>query len=495
MLTRREFLQLAGLAALWPYGCVQAPKEREGVWVNDVHSQLNRTRVDSVVSPATTQQLREVIRDAVGDGKAISVAGGRHAMGGQQFGTGTVFIDLNEHDTIIGLDQDAGIVEVEAGAQWPDLVDYLITEQNNSPKQWGIAQKQTGTDRLSIGGTLAANAHGRGLNMKPIIGDIDSFEIVDGQGDVKRCSRGENSELFRLAIGGYGLFGVITTVRLRLVPRQKVERVVELIDVSDLTEAFESRRREGFLYGDCQYAIDEDSPDYLRRGVFSCYRPIDPDTPIPDSQATLSPDNWSELIYLAHTNKAAAFERYSRYYLSTSGQIYWSDLHQLSTYMDDYHHILDRRLAIAQRATEIITEVYVPRSDLGAFLEEVREDFRQNNVNVIYGTIRLIEPDDESFLAWAKKPFVCIIFNLHTEHSTEGVTHSAEAFRRLIDMAVSRGGSYFLTYHRFARKDQVVACYPKFVEFLKLKRDYDPDGRFQSDWYRHYLDMFSNELG
>jgi hypothetical protein len=64
--------------------------------------------------------------------------------------------------------------------------------------------------------------------------------------------------------------------------------------------------------------------------------------------------------------------------------------------------------------------------------------------------------------------------------------HAGEAFRRLIDMAIARGGSYFLTYHRWARRDQVEACYPEFREFLAAKRERDPEERFQSDWYRHH---------
>jgi hypothetical protein len=36
----------------------------------------------------------------------------------------------------------------------------------------------------------------------------------------------------------------------------------------------------------------------------------------------------------------------------------------------------------------------------------------------------------------------------------------------------------------------VAACYPRFEEFLRLKRRYDPEGRFQSEWYRHYAALF-----
>jgi FAD/FMN-containing dehydrogenase len=86
--------------------------------------------------------------------------------------------------------------------------------------QWGINQKQTGADRLCIGGALAANIHSRGIHLKPIINDVESFVLVDANGNTLTCSRRENFELFRLAIGGYGLFGVIASVTLRLAPRR-----------------------------------------------------------------------------------------------------------------------------------------------------------------------------------------------------------------------------------------------------------------------------------
>src|SRR5262249_17242918 len=162
--------------------------------------------------------------------KPICIAGGRHAMGGQQFATGAVLIDMRPMNRIIALDAERGIVDVEAGIEWPQLVHGLIALQAGQPVAWGIIQKQTGAARLTLGGALAANVHGRGLALRPIIADVEKFTLMDADGRLLACSRSENSELFRLAIGGYGLFGVITRVRLRLMPRSKLERVVELID-------------------------------------------------------------------------------------------------------------------------------------------------------------------------------------------------------------------------------------------------------------------------
>jgi FAD/FMN-containing dehydrogenase len=174
--------------------------------------------------------------------------------------------------------------------------------------------------------------------------------------------------------------------------------------------------------------------------------------------------------------------------------VYWSDTHQLSIYPDNYHREIDQKVHAPYPGSEVIAEINVPRAMLKEFFDEVREDFRKNRVDLIYGTVRIIERDDETFLPWAKQPYACIVFNLHTVHSPEGIERSAEAFRRLIDMAARRGGTYYLTYHRYADRKQIESCYPQFAEFLRLKRKYDPEELFQSDWYRHHRTMFAGSL-
>jgi len=278
-------------------------------------------------------------------------------------------------------------------------------------------------------------------------------------------------------------------VTLRLVPRQKLRRVVEIIHADELPKRFEERIAQKFLYGDFQFSVDEKSPDFLQRGVFSCYEPIDEHEPVV-AKKELRDDDWLDLLRLAYTDREKAFKRYSDYYLSTNGQTYWSDTSQLSAYLSNYAQKL-RELIGGEESSLIITEIYVPRRDLPDFLAQAAKLLRSNRTTVIYGTVRLIEKDDESFLAWAKEPYACIIFNLLAFHTPPGIEASANSFRGLIDLAIARGGSYYLTYHKFAKTEQVLACYPQFKQFLELKRKYDPTERFQSDWYRYYRKLFA----
>lgn len=494
MINRRAFLKLAGVTALMPWGCVPYRPGSAGALLNDIHSGLNQTQVREVIAVRSLHDIQRAVERATAGRLALSVAGGRHAMGAQQFGTDSLHLDTRSFNRVLNLDPGSGLMEVEAGAQWPELIHASLAMQEGSARPWGIVQKQTGADRLSIGGAVSANIHGRGLTLKPFIGDLEAFTLIMGDGRTLRCSRSQNAELFKLAVGGYGLFGIVSSVTLRLMPRQKLRRVVELVNISEVMRRFEQRIQEGFMFGDCQFAIDPGSDHFLSRGIFSCYRPVDPATPIPDNQREIAEEQWLRLLYLAHEDKTKAFDVYAKEYLATNGQLYWSDTHQMSYYPDGYHRSLDQRIGASAPGSEMISELYVPRSELASFFADMREDFRRHGTEVIYGTIRLIERDDESFLAWARQPWACTVLNLHVSHTPGGIERAAAAFRRLIDLARKRGGSYFLTYHKWAAREQVLGCYPQFPEFLKLKRRFDPEERFQSDWYRHYRTMFADVL-
>jgi len=481
------------------------PERDARTLVNDIHSQLNATRVDAIVQPRDCAELMTVLALARAAGKSVSIAGGRHAMGGQQFGEASLLIDTRALGRVLAFDTERGLITVEGGILWPALLDYLDRAQQEQvqrrrkrdtaqvpDRQWGIIQKQTGADRLSLGGALACNAHGRGLTLKPIVDQVEAFDLLDHAGVVRTCSREHHSELFRLAIGGYGLFGVITCVQLRLRPRVKVQRIVTLGDTADITERFEERIRDGYLYGDFQFATDSTRESFLRRGVFSCYRPVAPETPLTPNPTRFHPNDWARLTHYSHTNKGLAFHVYTSRYLETSGQVYWADSQLSAAYVDHYHTDLDRALGARVKGSEMITEIYVDRARLAAFMEDARDALRTLGANVIYGTVRLIERDDETFLAWARDRFACVIFNLHVDHTPADVARVTEVFRALIDLGIQHRGSYYLTYHRWARKDQVERCYPQLPAFLALKREYDPDEVFQSNWYRHYRDMFAS---
>ncbi|MCG8650044.1 MAG: FAD-binding oxidoreductase [Pirellulales bacterium] len=460
------------------------------VLLNDIHSRLNRTRVRLVETPRSLDELQAIVGRS--EQTAISISGGRHAMGGQQFGEDTIHIDTRSLDQVLEFDAENGLIRVQAGIQWPALIERIREHDGRGKCNWSIRQKQTGASDLTLGGALAANAHGRGLTMAPFISDVESFTLIDCRGQALVCSRNDNESLFRLAIGGYGLFGIIHDVTLRLSPRRRVQRLVDVETIDRILARFRDEIRRGTLYGDFQFAIDHQSEDFLRRGIFSRYRPVDPATPIPHDQIYFSEEKWLSLLRLARTHRTEAYHQYVRFYQSTHGQIYDSDTHQLSTYVPRYHDRLADLPETAQ-GSEVISELYVPPESLTDFMQQAAEVLRQCQAPLTYGTVRLIQADHESFLNWAKQDYACVIFNLLTPETDAGRERTAVAFRRLYDLALAGNGCFFLTYHAFAQRSQVLAAYPQMPQFLRSKQRYDPQERFQSNWYRHMKRIIEND--
>ena len=132
------------------WGSRIAGRVRHDCVVNDIHSQLNATNVARVLRPRAIGELQELVAAASGAGQSLSFCGGRHAMGGQQFGTGGTLVDMAALNRVIDVDRERGLVTVEAGIDWVQLINHLLWTFADQPDGWGIIQKQTGADRLSL---------------------------------------------------------------------------------------------------------------------------------------------------------------------------------------------------------------------------------------------------------------------------------------------------------------------------------------------------------
>src|SRR5437879_10717166 len=139
MVGRRKFLGFSGLAAAWPsaaFAQQAKPKPKpEGVLVNDVHAQLNSTRVYRIVEPESIDAVRGAMKLARTEKRALCIAGGRHAMGTQQFATDGVLLDIRKMNKVLAFDTERGLIEMESGMQWPQLLEHLAAARFSGEKQ------------------------------------------------------------------------------------------------------------------------------------------------------------------------------------------------------------------------------------------------------------------------------------------------------------------------------------------------------------------------
>ncbi len=116
-----------------------APARRQVL--NDVHAKLNATEVADVVAVGSVDAIVSALNRARREKRSISISGGRHAMGGQQFAVDAIHLDMRPFNRVVAFDDQRGTITVESGIEWPKLLrDYHVL-QHGMPRSWGIRQK------------------------------------------------------------------------------------------------------------------------------------------------------------------------------------------------------------------------------------------------------------------------------------------------------------------------------------------------------------------
>jgi decaprenylphospho-beta-D-ribofuranose 2-oxidase len=146
---------------------------------------------------------------SLADGPLIARGAGR-AYGDAAIGRdATLFI--GGLDRLIDFDPETGLLTVEAGVTLYAVIRAFLPRGFFPPVV-------PGTQYVTIGGMIASHVHGKNHHLAGGFGGhVQSLVLVGPDGVTRRCSPGENAELFWATLGGMGLTGVIVEATLQLV--------------------------------------------------------------------------------------------------------------------------------------------------------------------------------------------------------------------------------------------------------------------------------------
>ena len=209
--------------------------------VADDVSRLNATPIHQfwdIPSDESTAQsaLRELLKQAGGAGLHVSIAGARHSMGGQTIAPGGIRVNMLPLRSM-ELDEKSDSLHVDAGALWADVIPYLDRHGRS-------VEVMQSDNSFTVGGSLSVNCHGWQYGRPPIASTVESFHLMTADGNVVQCSRTENKELFSLALGGYGLFGIILDADLHVVKNERLRLEQVVVPLDSAMASFERKLRE-----------------------------------------------------------------------------------------------------------------------------------------------------------------------------------------------------------------------------------------------------------
>jgi L-gulonolactone oxidase len=178
--------------------------------------------------PRSALEVAQIVSAAHRNGQRVKAIGARHSFTAIT-ATDGVQVSLDHLDGVIDIDAVGRRVTVEAGIR--------LRRLNAALADAGLALPNLGDiDRQSLAGAIATATHGTGLTLGNLATTVVGLQMVDGTGDLVRCSTDVEPELFRVARVGLGALGIVTEVTLQCVPafdlhaRETVEVLDEVLD-------------------------------------------------------------------------------------------------------------------------------------------------------------------------------------------------------------------------------------------------------------------------
>jgi FAD/FMN-containing dehydrogenase len=419
--------------------------------------------------------LRVELKEAAAAGRPVAVGAARHSMGGQSLARDGIAMTFDGHS--LTADTSRGAYRIEAGAHWADVIRAL------DPLGYSPAVMQSNND-FGVASTFCVNAHGWPVPHGPFGSTVRSLHLMLADGSLVECSRTENSELFSLAMGGYGLFGIIVDLEIEMAHNVLLAPQMELMRGDEFAGRFvaavEGDRSVEMAYGRLSVA----RRDFFDEALMVTYRPVkDPPAKLPPATSGGYLTGISRDVYRAQIGSETA--KQARWLAETQVNSRLSS--GLATRNSLLNEPVSNLASSDRRRTDILHEYFIPPQRFREFLVDCRKIIPPARAEFLNVTLRYVAADDTATLAYAPSPRIAAVMSFSQEISPEGEVDMIETTERLIDRAIAAGGAFYLPYRLHARRDQVEACYPKAATFVAKKRFYDPNLLFRNAMWDIYF--------
>lgn len=384
---------------------------------------------------------------------------------------------LNERlNRFISFDEKSGLLECEGGVSLAEIIETFL------PRGWFLPVSP-GTKFVTIGGAVACDIHGKNHHRDGSFSAfVDAFDLLIANGETLTCSRDQNTKAFWATVGGMGLTGIITRVQLRLRKVNTSSLVVNYQQLPNLDAVLEQlledeKHTYSVAWIDCLASGDSLGRGVLMRGehaeiddikVLSPRQKENPLQLASSSALTVPIDMpdfllnsttigaFNSLYYAAHKTKRVLVD-YEKYFYPLDSIGHWNRLYGKAGFIQ-----YQAALPIKQSA-----------AGLKALLEAVSASKRASFLAVL-----------KTFGAANEAP-LSFPFTGHTLTFDIPFRDDLPEFvRQLDEITLQFGGRIYLAKDALLSAENFHTMYPRWKEWLDVKRELDPDNCFSSSLAR-----------
>jgi decaprenylphospho-beta-D-ribofuranose 2-oxidase len=186
-------------------------------------------------------------------------------------------ISMLRLDHFLAFDDESGQLTAQAGVSLADMIETFL------PRGWFPAITP-GTKFVTLGGMIAADVHGKNHHRDGSLREcVDWIDVMGADGEISRCSRDCNAELFDSTLGGMGLTGIIlqAAIRLRRVETGWIRQTtIPAANLRAVMASFEeaSEATYSVAWIDCQSANEQLGRSVLILGEHASRADLPPET-------------------------------------------------------------------------------------------------------------------------------------------------------------------------------------------------------------------------
>lgn len=399
------------------------------------------THARQLAVPANVGALQQLLKDSKDTVRCV--------------GAGHSFTSLVPTDgVILSLDRLSGVTRMDKAAKTATVLGGTrLGVLSRALEQNDLALRNLpDIDAQSYAGAISTATHGTGAQIPALHAEVESIQMVLADGSLLDCNARSNPQVMAAARVGLGALGVITQVQVKVVPAFNLKRKVWLLPVEQLLEqaydlAAKHRHFEFYYLPFTGYAaaITHDVTDSAE-----VHREASADEEMLHDLRSLR--DWF-----------GRFPDLRR----------WVAQKMIDPNMVETAQDRSSRLLSTQRPTKFNeSECHVPREVGVACVREVIQALERRNEVFFPMEFRFVKGDD----AWLS-PF-------YQRDSCSIAVHAAAG--EPYDYLVKEVGPVFRKYegrphwgkHHGHTAADFAALYPRWKEFLAVRAQLDPSGRF-----------------
>lgn len=446
-------------------------------YTNDA-SQLNLTEIDTLIIVPNNKieiqnQLKQVIEYAKEKNLKISIAGAQHSMGGHTIYPKGILLNMLSYKHM-ELDDKNNILTIGSGALWEDAINYL-DKYNKS-----VAVMQAFSS-FSIGGSMSVNGHGWQKNLPPVSSSVISFTLMNDKGEILNCSREENPELFKLVIGGYGLFGIILDVKLKVVDNValKYKSVAMKSDeyLSDYKKYITDNQNVNLVFGRLRISdkkfLDEATIIYFEKSDKK---------PLSLQEQRTKNKEVRRIVFRSTVN--SEYGKRLRWDLETRMNSI------LNNTVFTRNELLNGQVSLIENkdpnSTDLLHEYFIPERNYSQFIKDIKPILKESEIDLLNITLRAVDNDNDSYMNYAREHVFGFVLLFNQKKTAQQENAMKILTNKMVDMTIKNEGTFYLPYRLHIDKMKMRKVYPQSDSFFELKRKYDPQEVFENKFYLHY---------